>query len=115
MSKSLCNRNLLVGIIAWQKKFISKDVLVAAIRGWVAAKDKGLAQVLREQNALTENQHALLEEAVFEHLRKHDNDPVAALAALPSVDPIKQDLAKIGDAEVRSGLAQVATVKPKPK
>ena len=113
MSNPMGDRNLLVGILAWQKQFITGDALVAAMSAWTLAKSKGLAQILREQKALTENQHALLEETVHAHLSRHDNDAKAGLAALHSVDLVKQDLQNITDADVQAGLAIVSTAKPK--
>ncbi len=115
MSNPMGDRNLLAGILAHQKKFISREVLVAAMNAWTQAKEKGLAQILREQKALTENQHALLEEAVYDQLAKHGNDAKKSLAALKSVDAIKQELAKIADADLQASVAHVATAKPKVK
>ena len=112
MSKSMGDRNLLLGILAWQKKFISRDALVAAMNAWALAKGKGLAQILREQKALTENQHALLEETVHAHLSRHGHDAAKSLAALSSVDDVKQELAKIADPDVQASLAQVSTAIP---
>jgi hypothetical protein len=115
MSNPMGDRNLLAGILAHQKKFISREVLLAAMNAWTQAKEKGLAQILREQKALTENQHALLEEAVHDHLLKHGNDAKKSLAALSSADALKQELAKIADADLQASVAHVATAKPKVK
>src|ERR1700722_8852284 len=108
MSKPMGDRNLLAGILAWQKKFIGSEVLVAAMNAWTLAKEKGLAQILREQKALTENQHALLEEAIHNHLARHGNDVQRTLAALRAVDPIKQELGHIADPDLQASLAHVS-------
>ncbi len=112
MSNPIGDRNLLAGILAYEKKFISREALIAAMNAWTQAKEKGLAQILREQKALTENQHALLEEAVFNQMAKHGHDAKNSLAALKSDDPIKQELAKIADVDLQASVAHIATAKP---
>src|SRR5437667_5152069 len=113
MSNPTGDRNLLLGILAWQRNFIARDALVAAIGMWTMDKTKGLTQILREQKALTENQHALLEEIVHDHLARHGNDVKKGLAALSSVDLVPQELANVADPDVQASLALVATAKPK--
>ena len=49
MSNSMGDRNLLAGIIAVQKKYITREALLAALKAWTQSKEKGLAQILREQ------------------------------------------------------------------
>ncbi len=61
MSNPLAKRNLLFGILAVQRNVIDGNALTAALTAWAAAKDKGLAQILREQKTINENQHARLE------------------------------------------------------
>ena len=109
MSEQLQHRNLLLGILAVRKNFIGPDALRAALEAWLAHKSKGLGQILREQNALNENQYALLEEGVDDHLAEHGNDAAASLAALRLPDAIRQELASIADADVQASLAIVVT------
>ena len=108
MSKQTGERNLLLGILALQKDFISAAGLVAALNAWVLDKSKGLAQILREQKALSENHHALLEETVHDHLARHGNDPVKSLAAVSAVGAVREALAKIADPDVQASLAHVS-------
>src|ERR1017187_1637287 len=110
MSNLIGDRNLLVGILALQREFISRDALVAAMNAWVAEKSKGLTQILREQKALTENHHALLEECVAEHLAQHGHDSKKALAKVFLIDSVKQELAKISDPDVHASLKHVSAV-----
>jgi hypothetical protein len=114
MSNPLADRNLLLGILAVQRNIIGRDALVAALQAWTAAKLKGMAQILREQNAITENQHAILEECVDLHLAQHDNDGRKSLAAVYLFGPVRDDLEAIDDPELRAGLAHVSR-KPIPE
>ena len=115
MSNPIGQRNLLFGILALQKNILSADLFAAAMKVWVEKKSKGIAQILREQNALSENQHAVLEELVDDHLARHGNDPQKCLAAVCLSGPARQELEKIADPDVQAGLAQVPTAPiPKP-
>ena len=58
----LGDRNLLFGILALEDHFISRDALIAAMKAWVADKTKGMGQILREHQALSENDQAVVEE-----------------------------------------------------
>src|ERR1700686_1010250 len=120
MSNVIGDRNLLFGIMALQKGIISREILVAAMKAWVADKPKGLAQILRELKALSENHHAVLEECVAEHLRNHGNDVQKSLAKVCLAGAARQDLEKITDPDVQPGLGRVSAqpIKepaPKPK
>src|ERR1043165_1254212 len=109
MSCSLGDRNLLLGILALQNGFVSEAALLAAIKVWVLDKSKGLTQILRDQHALSENHHALLEEAVDSHLARHGHDGAKSLAAVCLAGPIRHDLEKIVDPDVQASLARVST------
>src|SRR3954469_8300343 len=101
MSQPHADRNLLFGILALQTDFISRDALLRAVRAWVPDKAKPLGQVLREQQALAEDEHALLEALVQKHLRRHGNDPQQSLAALSSVGSIREELGQLTDPDVQ--------------
>jgi hypothetical protein len=115
MSNPIGDRNLLFGILAVQKNIISPDAFVAAMKEWSAEKKKGLAQILREQNAITENHHAVLEELVDQNLAGHGNDAQKSLQAVSLAGPARQGLEQLGDADVTAGLAQVPVEPPKPQ
>ena len=68
MSHPHADRNLLFGILALQMDFIARDALVAAMNAWVLDKGKPIGQILQQQNALSEEEHALLEAMVRKHL-----------------------------------------------
>ncbi len=108
MSNPIGDRNLLFGILAFDRKFIDANMLIAAMKAWLLDKRKGLAQILREQKALTENQHALLEEFVDEHLTKYDHDAQKSLAAVTLMGPARDELEKIDDADLQASLMPVS-------
>ncbi len=101
------DRNLLFGILALQMDFISREQLVAAMNGWVLAKEKPLGQILVDQKALGAERRTLLEALVQEHLKLHDNDAEKSLAAIGSAGTIKEDLARVDDAGLHASLARV--------
>jgi hypothetical protein len=43
------DRNLLLGVIALQMDFISRDVLIEGLKEWVFEKQKPLGELLREK------------------------------------------------------------------
>src|SRR2546426_16479 len=110
MSNIIGDRNLLFGILALQKEIISREVLLAAMNAWVADKRKGLAQILRELKALSENHHAVLEECVEAHLARHEHDAKKSLAKVCLAGPAREELAKIADTDVQASLALVSAV-----
>src|SRR5262245_26146304 len=116
-SRSACmpqphaDRNLLFGILALQMDFISRDALVAAMHAWVLDKGKPLGQILLQQNALSEEEHALLEALGRKHLEKHNNDPQQSLAALSSVGSARRQLEQVADPDVQASLAHVSSAR----
>ncbi|MFI5455866.1 MAG: serine/threonine-protein kinase [Isosphaerales bacterium] len=105
------NRNLLFGILAVQMDFISRDQLVVAMHAWVLEKHKPLGQILQEQGALTNDEHALLEAMVAKHVERHANDPEQSLAALGSIGSVRDGLLGISDPEVQASLIHISAAR----
>jgi WD40 repeat protein/serine/threonine protein kinase len=101
------DRNLLLGIIALQMDFITREALVAAMNAWVLNKSIPLSQVLENQGALSRQQRALLDGLVDEHIQLHDDDTQKSLAAVRSIKTVREDLARITDVDLRATLAAV--------
>src|SRR5438105_4002948 len=106
------DRNLLFGILALQMDFISRDQLVAAMNTWVLEKSRPLGSILVEQQALGQNEHALLDALVEKHLERHDNDPEKSLAVLSSVGSVRDDLERVADSDLQASLAHVSAASP---
>src|SRR5437763_3405296 len=94
------DRNLLFGILALQMDFISRDALIVAMNAWVLDKSKPLGQVLLEQGAFRPQDHQLLDVVVKRHLELHHQNAAKSLAALSSVDSVRDELERIVDPEV---------------
>jgi serine/threonine-protein kinase len=99
---------LLLGLLALQNNFVTRAQLLAAFAAWVADKARPLAQVLVDRGALDEVRRALLEALAAEHLRQHGGDPAASLAAVSSLGPVRDDLGRLDDPDLRASLAAAA-------
>ena len=100
MSRAGADRNLLLGIIALQMDFISRDALIAAMNAWILNKATPLGRILEDQRALSASRRALLDTQVEEHIKLHDGEPQKSLAVLSSIASIRHDLARIADSEL---------------
>jgi WD40 repeat protein/serine/threonine protein kinase len=112
MTNSNADRNLLFGILALQNDFISREELIAAVSVWLQDKQKSLGQILLEREALPTDEHALLVALVKKHVERHDNDPEKSLASVSAVETsIREELRRLGDADVEGSLVHVAANK----
>jgi WD40 repeat protein/tRNA A-37 threonylcarbamoyl transferase component Bud32 len=109
--RGAADRNLLFGILALQMDFISRDALIAAMNAWVLDKTKSLAEILVEQKALAASRRALLEPLVEEHIKQHGNDAEKSLASVSSVGSLRDELGRIGDADVQATLPTIASAR----
>jgi len=107
MVRSGTDYNLLLGFLAVQLDFVSRDALIAAMSTWVLDKSKSVGQILVAQSSLDQDALSLIEALVDRHLKLHDNDPQKSLSAVASQCPNSRDLASIGDAEVQASLSSV--------
>src|SRR5580704_5145719 len=97
MSQANADRNLLFGILALQKDFITRDQLKAALQAWVIDKSKPLGNILLSQGMIAADTQSLLDALLLKHLAEHGNDPGKSLAATNVVGSIKEDLKQIAD------------------
>jgi serine/threonine-protein kinase len=112
MSPGAADRNLLLGIMAVQNDFVSRDALIEAMGAWVLDKVKSLGEILVERGALSPERHALLTALVAEHIKAHHDDPQRSLAAVPSGSSLRRQLSQIADADVQASLAIVGSAPP---
>jgi tetratricopeptide (TPR) repeat protein/serine/threonine protein kinase len=108
MSQANADRNLLLGILAYQNAFVTRDALVAAMQAWLYAKDQPLADLLCRQGALDTPRRQLLEALVAQHLGQHGGDPQQSLHAVRAAGAVRDDLAKILDAELQASLLHLS-------
>jgi serine/threonine protein kinase/formylglycine-generating enzyme required for sulfatase activity len=92
---SLPDRDLLLGLLALQIDFISRETLSRALRARVRADALSLGQILVEQGALNPDAHALVEALVHQHLELHGHDPARSLAALQMPEDVRVELQQL--------------------
>src|SRR6266852_4142148 len=97
MPNTNADRNLLLGILAFQNAFITKDQLLAGMQAWLYDKARPLAEILRDQNALDEPRRALLVALVDQHVQQHGGDPQCSLQAVSSAASVRRDLEGLPD------------------
>lgn len=107
MATRQSDRNLLVGILALQMDFISRDQLIECLSTWVLDKDTPLEQVLADHGALDEPSKEVLAALVDQHVKVHDGDVERSLAAVSALAPLKGKLSGLGDDDLEASLAVV--------
>jgi hypothetical protein len=106
-SRPAADLNLLFGILAVQMDLVTRDQLIAAMHAWVLDKSRPLGHILRDQRALDEDEHALLEALVRKHLHRHGGDPERSLAAVGPAPSVRQDLGRLADPDLQASLRHV--------
>ncbi len=112
MARVDADRNLLFGLLALQNNFIDRDALLDAFSRWVHDRAVPLGQVLRDRGALDPDDHEALEGLLARYLKKFRDDPEKSLQHLSSIGSVRDDLARIADADLQASLAQVAAARP---
>jgi serine/threonine-protein kinase len=101
------DRDLLVGILALQNRFVEQPELIAAFRVWTAESRRALAEILQERGALSPARRELLEVLVAEHIRRHGDDPGLSLEAIGVSSGIERALAALDAAGLQASLTRV--------
>ncbi len=78
MSDSRVDRNLLVGVLALQMEFITREAFLGAVAAWVLEKAKPLGEFLVERHSLAAGDYALLSAIAEEHVTRHGDAPSRA-------------------------------------
>ncbi|WP_145433820.1 protein kinase domain-containing protein [Lacipirellula limnantheis] len=113
MTSAATDRNLLFGILAVQMDFVRSEQLIAAMNAWVLDKGRPLGDHLSAIGALPADARQLLDALVDKHIALHGGRADASLAALSSVEPLRQSLADIVDGDVQTSLAHAAALTPR--
>jgi eukaryotic-like serine/threonine-protein kinase len=101
------DRNLIVGILAVQFRFATKDQLLQALGAWLLNKSQRLEDVLLTQGALTSISRTKLIGLVEMHLEQHAQNSHHSMAALDAASSIRQDIERLGDRDLHASLAMV--------
>ncbi len=99
------DRNLLLGLLAFQNGFIEHHTLVDAVHAWIADKSKPLGETLRGWGVLDQGQLEILSLLVDQHLKTHGSAS-RSLGKLESTMSFLDGLGPIEDEEVRRRLAE---------
>jgi serine/threonine-protein kinase len=102
------DRDLLLGLLAFQNNFIDRKTLLAAFSTWSAEPSRRLGQILVERGALSATRHSLLEGLVQEYIRTHDGDARRSLADLSPIGSVRDELSRILAPGLQDSLAQVS-------
>jgi hypothetical protein len=113
MSPAQTDRNLLLGILAYQAAFISRDALFAGMQAWLYDKAMPLAQILQNQGVLNKERRALLEAMVEQHVKNHDGDPQKCLQAVSSVSSLREELGQLPDKDLQASLVHLSNAAAK--
>lgn len=109
MSVPIHDRNLLVGVVALQMDFVSRDDLIAVMNAWAIEKSRSLSDLLLQRGAINVDEQQLLESLADRQLARHANDIEKSIAAA-GPDPLATltlSLAEISDQKLRMDLEKI--------
>jgi eukaryotic-like serine/threonine-protein kinase len=98
------DRNLLLGILALQMDFLTRDALITAMHSWVSDKYKTLGEILLSQGAIDRTALTVLEPLIDLHIARHAGEPEQSLAALSTVGSLVGDLHAIADPDIEASV-----------
>jgi eukaryotic-like serine/threonine-protein kinase len=102
-------RNLLLGILALQNNFITRQQLIIAFDTWTADKSQAFGKILCDAGVLDNEVYMLLEALVRKHLAIHNEDPEQSLAAISSIGSVKDELHQLGDQDLDATLSHLSS------
>jgi TPR repeat protein/predicted Ser/Thr protein kinase len=100
--------NLLVGLLALERKLINRQHLVAAVRQWVESRSEPLGDVLVARGALRDFDRDKLNVIAGQLLERHDGNPDQALASVRCLATVRVALAGIADDELSHCLSRIS-------
>jgi len=106
-SRASADLDLLLGILAYQLDFVSRDQLLSAARQWSKDRSKSFDVLLIELEILTPSLRDLLLPLVKQHVADHNGDPANSLKALSSIGSLADDLRRLGDDRIDATLSRV--------
>jgi serine/threonine protein kinase/Flp pilus assembly protein TadD len=102
------DRNLLVGMLAFQNGFVRREQLLSAMNAWLIEKETPLEDILVRQGAIDAEKQQLLVALVRQHLAMHENIAEKSLADVSSLGSIRDDLRSLADPDLNASLVHVA-------
>jgi len=101
--------NLLFGLIALHNDLINPAVISAALHAETLDPDRGLAEVLVEEGALTAVQRDLVASLSHEYIQRHGGDARKGLGTLVATPSIRERLDRLGEHELSYTLSPGAS------
>ena len=111
MAGTAADRNLLLGIIALQMDFITRDALIAAMSAWVLKKETTLSQILEEHGTRHNPTWPFGRACRRAHPGPRRGRPEEPGGESSSIGSVHNDLNHIVDTEVRASLPLVAAAR----
>ncbi len=105
------DRNLLLGIVALQMDFISRDSLIAAMHHWTLDKSRLLSEVLVTLGYLGQADRLVLESLVERRIAHNGGDLARSLSALTFVTPPRSTLESLGDPDIQQSLSKLGVTR----
>ncbi|MGP0065466.1 MAG: protein kinase domain-containing protein [Isosphaeraceae bacterium] len=108
MNAPSSDRNLLLGILALQMDFITRDALVEAMHVWTLEKSRLLSDILVERCELDPTDRVALEGLVDRHIARHGGDAKRSLSSIEPAAPVRAALEPLErDPELSESLSQL--------
>ncbi len=104
---SASDRNLIVGLLAFQLDLVSKDDLVVAMGKWATEKSKTLEDVFLDSQLIDVQTHQLLAALVQKRLASSAQESGSLLKSSADVDSVRDDLRRLDDAEIDQSLSSI--------
>lgn len=106
------DRDLLVGVLALQLDFISREELLCALQLWTRDPSRPLGPVLVASQALAASRLALLEQVADECIAEQNGHAALALAAMCQARNVHLDLAEVPGSGMRSSMPTLPSAPP---
>jgi eukaryotic-like serine/threonine-protein kinase len=113
MPRPCTDRNMLVGIVALQRDFISRDELIDAMNEWARNKARSLGQVLLDRASLDHDTQVLLDTLVDRELEQLESERMSQFTTLVAA-PAAVDLELSGGPADGSSGAEPVADEPSP-
>lgn len=110
MASNSADRNLLIGVLALQMNFVTREQLVNAMGIWVLNKEKKLDQIFAEQKNIDAKARELLDSFVDKHLELHGGNLQDSLAVTMATDEgLQNALSEVVDTDLENSIQTVST------
>jgi serine/threonine-protein kinase len=114
MKPSSSDRNLLLGMIALQMDFVTRDELIAAMQAWTLEKSRALSDILLDRGVLEPDDKTLLETLVKRHMTRHRDDLEESLSSLAKPNVLASTLETIEDPDIQETLSRISLPRTEP-